>query len=387
MGHVFISYSHKDSEYIEKLEKKLVEEGFNVWIDHRIDYGSQWPKAIEKAVDTCDAYIVVMSENAYDSVWVQREVIHAEKRKKPFFPLLLQGEAWFSLGDIQYVNVTDASLPPKNFYIRLDRAITRKKIITITSPNLEETSDEWVDVEGDNGNQDNKIMLINHILGHQCYLQPDVATPASDGTWNARTHLSPLSVGKDRFIYAISILPSFVEQVQKIFGTKILDITDLENQLQASNIVYEISKGKKLVKIPNTRLIQFPPNKQTYKNNMKDGPRLHDEKAIYFGTYKTVKFSEGDRGKMLCISVNSTSDKSSLWIELWRGAIDGDDYKTWANNRVQIVRSSKQEKPSLSWAIKGGEYTIYIVADSKYEYPISTEKIKYFDISYTIEIL
>ena len=40
MSHIFISYSHKDSEYVEKLEQKLIEEGFNVWIDHRIDYGS-----------------------------------------------------------------------------------------------------------------------------------------------------------------------------------------------------------------------------------------------------------------------------------------------------------------------------------------------------------
>ena len=26
MGHIFISYSHKDKEYVEKLEKKLIKE-------------------------------------------------------------------------------------------------------------------------------------------------------------------------------------------------------------------------------------------------------------------------------------------------------------------------------------------------------------------------
>ena len=40
MSHNFISYSHKDQKHVEKLEKKLIEEGFNVWIDHRIDYDS-----------------------------------------------------------------------------------------------------------------------------------------------------------------------------------------------------------------------------------------------------------------------------------------------------------------------------------------------------------
>ena len=127
MGHIFISYSHKDSNYVEQLEKKLIEEGFSVWVDHRIDYGSQWPKTIERAVDTCDAYIVVMSEDSANSIWVQREAIQAEKRKKPFFPLLLKGEVWFSLGNIQYVDVTGGVLPPETFYENLEKVTQRRK--------------------------------------------------------------------------------------------------------------------------------------------------------------------------------------------------------------------------------------------------------------------
>ena len=37
MGHIFISYSHKDKTYVEKFEEKLITKGFDVWIDHRID--------------------------------------------------------------------------------------------------------------------------------------------------------------------------------------------------------------------------------------------------------------------------------------------------------------------------------------------------------------
>lgn len=127
MGHIFISYSHKDKKYVEKLEQKLIEEGFNVWIDHRIDYGSQWTQAIETAIDNCDAYIVVMSEDAKKSSWVQREMIHAERRKKPFFPLLLSGEFWFSLGNIQFVDLRKSSLPPEKFYKRLEKVTPRRK--------------------------------------------------------------------------------------------------------------------------------------------------------------------------------------------------------------------------------------------------------------------
>lgn len=127
MSHIFISYSHKDNKYVEKLEKKLIETGFNVWIDHRIDYGTQWPKEIQKQLDTCDAFIVVVTENAYQSKWVQNEVARADRKKKHIFPLLLQGEPWLSVEATQYVNVSDGSLPSEKFFKRLASYTSRQK--------------------------------------------------------------------------------------------------------------------------------------------------------------------------------------------------------------------------------------------------------------------
>lgn len=127
MSHIFISYSHKDNKYVEKLEKKLIEAGFNIWIDHRIDYCAQWPKEIQKQLDTCDAFIVVVTENAFESEWVQHEVAMAKRKKKPFFPLLLQGDPWLSVEATQYVSVSDYSLPPEKFYKRLEGVTLREK--------------------------------------------------------------------------------------------------------------------------------------------------------------------------------------------------------------------------------------------------------------------
>ncbi|MCP4139325.1 MAG: toll/interleukin-1 receptor domain-containing protein [Chloroflexi bacterium] len=134
MGHVFISYSHKDKKYVEKLEKKLISEGFEVWIDHHIDYGSQWSKEIQRALDTCDAFVVVVSENAYKSKWVQNEVARADRKKKPFFPLLLQGEAWLVIEAFQYVDVKNGALPPEKFYRRLATVTVRKKKTMLVPP-------------------------------------------------------------------------------------------------------------------------------------------------------------------------------------------------------------------------------------------------------------
>ena len=126
MGHIFISYSHKDKDYVHKLQKALQDEGFDVWIDDRIDYGTEWPKVIQEHLDECDAFIVVISESAYESEWVQNEVTRAKRKNKPFFPLLLQGDPWLSVEATQYVNVTGGLLPPDKFYKRLEAVTPRK---------------------------------------------------------------------------------------------------------------------------------------------------------------------------------------------------------------------------------------------------------------------
>ena len=119
MGHIFISYSHEDKDYVHKLQDDLKKEGFHVWIDDRIDYGDEWPIVIQDQLDACDAMILVASESSYRSKWVQKEVTRAQRIGKPFFPLLLSGTPWLSIESTQYVDVTDRNMPPEKFYERL----------------------------------------------------------------------------------------------------------------------------------------------------------------------------------------------------------------------------------------------------------------------------
>ncbi len=119
MGHIFISYSHKDKDYVHKLQEELLKQSFNVWIDDRIDYGTRWPKVIQDHLDDCDAFIVIVSENSFESEWVQNEVTRAKRIGKPFFPLLLSGSPWLSIESTQYVDVTNKGLPPEKFYEHL----------------------------------------------------------------------------------------------------------------------------------------------------------------------------------------------------------------------------------------------------------------------------
>lgn len=57
-----------------------------------------------------------MSRNSESSEWVQRELIFAQQLKKPIFPLLLDGERWFQVINIQMTDVQGGKLPPDNFF-------------------------------------------------------------------------------------------------------------------------------------------------------------------------------------------------------------------------------------------------------------------------------
>ena len=127
MGHIFISYSHKDTEYAHALEDRLQSMGFSVWIDARLDYGSQWPQAIQKYLDSCDAFILIMSPRSFASDWVQSELQRAKRKRKPVFPLLLEGdETWLAVESTQYYDVRNGKLPEDEFYADLRQAISTR---------------------------------------------------------------------------------------------------------------------------------------------------------------------------------------------------------------------------------------------------------------------
>ena len=128
MGYIFVSYSHEDAVFVSKLVKSLESEGFNAWIDNRIDYGAKWPHVIQEKLDACDAFILVMSPDSYESQWVQNELARAHRKKKPIFPLLLEGrEPWLSVEAIQYYDMRNEKLPDEKFFEHLSSVTDRQK--------------------------------------------------------------------------------------------------------------------------------------------------------------------------------------------------------------------------------------------------------------------
>lgn len=144
MSHIFISYSKQDIAFARHLRKLLQDEGFAVWMDEtRLVPSERWWPTIEQNILTCAAFIVIMSPQAQESQWVEREILVAEEKetRKPIFPVLFSGRPWRRLADIQYADMTaglDAALPSelleglKDFVPRFTGAVVPPQLPGVT---------------------------------------------------------------------------------------------------------------------------------------------------------------------------------------------------------------------------------------------------------------
>lgn len=123
MTHIFISYSRQDQMYAQQFKTALTARNLPYWIDERIDPGDGWWDQIDSAIASCACLVVIMTPAAKASRWVQREILLAEDRGKPIFPVLLAGENWSLFVDTQYVEVAGNVLPPDRFFDQLARLV------------------------------------------------------------------------------------------------------------------------------------------------------------------------------------------------------------------------------------------------------------------------
>ena len=95
--HVFISYSWKDASAAEQVRNSIPSE-FEVWFDkERISPGESISHAIQEGLNASDYYLLLISENSNESIWVQREIATAfelsREKKLSVVPAILQGSA------------------------------------------------------------------------------------------------------------------------------------------------------------------------------------------------------------------------------------------------------------------------------------------------------
>lgn len=79
--HIFISYSRKDTEFVDKLAADMKKAGFKIWIDRTsILGGDKWRRQIVKAIGKAQAVLIVLSSSSVQSDNVRKEIDIAEQK-------------------------------------------------------------------------------------------------------------------------------------------------------------------------------------------------------------------------------------------------------------------------------------------------------------------
>ena len=82
---IFISYSHKDSDFVKKAIAELEAQNYNIWYDEGLEGGSAYNNEIAIQIKNCDCFIAFMSNNYAVSSYCTTELEYALKRKKEIF--------------------------------------------------------------------------------------------------------------------------------------------------------------------------------------------------------------------------------------------------------------------------------------------------------------
>ncbi|WLE96791.1 MAG: toll/interleukin-1 receptor domain-containing protein [Candidatus Electrothrix communis] len=119
-NHIFISHSSQDDDIVKKLRQSLELHGQLPWVDSReLTGGDDLQARIEESIRTASHFLVVISLDALDSEWVERELEialdEAKQREDGYklIPLLLPGTPMrifkrFFPGDPLYISVADS---------------------------------------------------------------------------------------------------------------------------------------------------------------------------------------------------------------------------------------------------------------------------------------
>ena len=132
--YIFISYAHKDSEFVFNEISALHDAGYHIWYDEGIEASNEWPEEIANTVIGCTAFLVFVSPRSTASVNCRNEINLALNEDKPFLAVHIEESALppglrLRMGDLQAI--LKYKLPQdrydKKLYDALEHLLGRKK--------------------------------------------------------------------------------------------------------------------------------------------------------------------------------------------------------------------------------------------------------------------
>lgn len=141
-GYVFISYSSKDISFVEQLIKLFQDNGISYWkAPEMIPAGSNYAKEIPKAIDSCDVFVLVLSETSQNSIWVEKEVDVAICSRKKMIPIMIDETPLNDLYRFYLNNVQMISLPLES-EVAIEQKAVWDKILNIITQKIKECEDD-----------------------------------------------------------------------------------------------------------------------------------------------------------------------------------------------------------------------------------------------------
>ncbi len=112
MTQVFLSYAEADREVVDKIRKRLMQEGFTVWLNTTdIQTGVDFQEAINRGIEEADNIIHLISPAALRSQYCQQEIAYALALHKRIIPILIEptdeNQIEPALRVLQYIDFTD----------------------------------------------------------------------------------------------------------------------------------------------------------------------------------------------------------------------------------------------------------------------------------------
>lgn len=90
-NYVFISYSTKNRALADTMRALLSENGLNTWMaPEDIPAGSKYAQVINRAVKNCACFVLILSDDAQNSIWVAKEVERAVNYRRPILPVQIE---------------------------------------------------------------------------------------------------------------------------------------------------------------------------------------------------------------------------------------------------------------------------------------------------------
>lgn len=189
-NHVFVSYSHKDRKWLNRLKvhlRPLVREGdVDLWDDSRIQPGSNWRSEIQQAIDKASVAVLLISADFLASDFVHENELpplleKAKNEGASIIPIIVSPCRFIETKNIsQFQAVNDASQP-----LTSQSETKQEKVFLELSKHIEKAFSEIGLSEIEN--------KVRNSSGEREIAAENFPVPSAENSYKTFTHISHIS--------------------------------------------------------------------------------------------------------------------------------------------------------------------------------------------------